>query len=99
MPLRDRAAAARRHLDRHLFPAAEPGAGLPLTLKKVDRVSEARRPQMPKRPYPYQEEAVSYENRAGGVTLAGTLTLPEGPGPFPAVLLITGSGPQCARSG
>lgn len=31
MPLRDRAAAARRHLDRHLFPAAEPEAELGLT--------------------------------------------------------------------
>ena len=28
------------------------------------------------------------------ITLAGTLTLPESGGPFPAVLLITGSGPQ-----
>jgi uncharacterized protein len=52
------------------------------------------RPQEPKRPYPYNEEEVSYENKAGGVTLAGTLTMPRGKGPFPAVLLITGSGPQ-----
>ena len=28
------------------------------------------------------------------VTLAGTLTLPEGSGPFPAVVLVSGSGPQ-----
>ncbi|HEX8201466.1 MAG TPA: alpha/beta fold hydrolase [Isosphaeraceae bacterium] len=70
------------------------GASLPLTLKKVDTLSAVRRPQMPKRPYPYQEDAVSYENPAGGVHLAGTLTQPEGAGPFPAVLLISGSGPQ-----
>ncbi|NLM53377.1 MAG: alpha/beta fold hydrolase [Firmicutes bacterium] len=31
---------------------------------------------------------------AGDVTLAGTLTLPQGEGPFPAVLLNSGSGPQ-----
>lgn len=31
---------------------------------------------------------------SGEVTLAGTLTLPEGSGPFPAVLLNSGSGPQ-----
>lgn len=43
-------------------------------------------------PVPYAEEEVTFEN--GDVTLAGTLTLPEGEGPFPAVLLITGSGPQ-----
>ena len=28
------------------------------------------------------------------MTLAGTLTLPDGAGPFPAAILITGSGPQ-----
>src|SRR5215468_6053693 len=52
------------------------------------------RPQEPKKPYPYDEEEVSYENMRDGVKLAGTLTLPRGKGPFPAVLLITGSGPQ-----
>jgi pimeloyl-ACP methyl ester carboxylesterase len=30
----------------------------------------------------------------GAVTLAGTLTIPEGPGPFPAVVFVTGSGAQ-----
>jgi len=48
----------------------------------------------PKKPYPYDEEDVSYENKAGGAKLAGTLTLPRGSGPVPVVLLITGSGPQ-----
>ncbi|MDE2662672.1 MAG: alpha/beta fold hydrolase [Gemmatimonadota bacterium] len=43
-------------------------------------------------PPPYREEEVSFEN--GDVHLEGTLTLPEGPGPFPGVVLITGSGPQ-----
>ena len=41
---------------------------------------------------PYSEEEVTFEN--GDVTLAGTLTLPEGDGPHPAVILVTGSGPQ-----
>jgi pimeloyl-ACP methyl ester carboxylesterase len=41
---------------------------------------------------PYREEEVKWQN--GNVTLAGTLTLPQGPGPFPAVVLITGSGAQ-----
>jgi pimeloyl-ACP methyl ester carboxylesterase len=52
------------------------------------------RPQEPKKPYPYLEEEVSYENKQAGVKFAGTLTLPRSQGPFPAVLLITGSGPQ-----
>ena len=52
------------------------------------------RPQEPRPPYPYGEEEVVYENKKDGVQLAGTLTLPRSRGPFPAVLLITGSGPQ-----
>ena len=57
--------------------------------------SAAHRPQTPQKPYPYREVAAGYDNRARpGVHLAGTLTLPTGPGPFPAVLLITGSGAQ-----
>lgn len=41
---------------------------------------------------PYVQEEVTFAN--GDVTLAGTLTLPEGDGPHPAVVLISGSGPQ-----
>lgn len=40
------------------------------------------------------EEEVSYENKTDAVKLTGTLTLPPSGGPFPAVVLITGSGPQ-----
>ena len=43
-------------------------------------------------PVPYRAEEISFEN--GEIHLEGTLTLPVGAGPFPAVLLITGSGPQ-----
>ena len=67
---------------------------LPFNLKKVDVVPERRRPQVPKAPFPYKSEDVSYPSQATGVKLAATLTIPEGRGPFPAVLLITGSGPQ-----
>jgi hypothetical protein len=28
-----------------------------------------------------------------GITMFGTLTQPDGPGPFPAVVLVAGSGP------
>ena len=70
------------------------GFTLPLTLKKTDKPAEAKRPQEPKKPYPYVEEEVIYENKKAGVKLAGTLTLPQGKGPFPATLLITGSGAQ-----
>jgi pimeloyl-ACP methyl ester carboxylesterase len=43
-------------------------------------------------PPPYRQEDVTIVN--GGLTLAGTLTMPRGAGPFPAVVLITGSGAQ-----
>ncbi len=52
------------------------------------------RPQHPQPPYPYRVEEVTYENPEAGITLAGTLTLPEGGGPLPAVILISGSGAQ-----
>ncbi|MCI0485946.1 MAG: CocE/NonD family hydrolase [Blastocatellia bacterium] len=70
------------------------GAVMPLTLKRDEKLPEMRRPQEPKKPYPYDEEEVVYDNPEAGVKLAGTLTFPRAEGPFPAVLLITGSGPQ-----
>jgi pimeloyl-ACP methyl ester carboxylesterase len=70
------------------------GGSFPLLLKPVSGLAqlERRRPQNPMKPYPYREEEVSYDNKTQNVTLAGTLTLPQGKGPFPAVLLIPGSG-------
>ena len=70
------------------------GMTFPLVLKRIDKLPETRRPQEPKKPYPYAVEEVTFENKEAGVKLAGTLTLPRGKGPFPAVLLISGSGPQ-----
>jgi fermentation-respiration switch protein FrsA (DUF1100 family) len=70
------------------------GQTFPLTIKRVEKMTELKRPQEPKKPYPYLEEEVTYENPRAGVKLAGTLTLPKGEGPFPAVLLIAGSGPN-----
>ena len=55
---------------------------------------EILRPQEPKKPYPYKQEEVNYENKDAGISLVGTLTLPSGGAPFPVVLLISGSGPQ-----
>jgi fermentation-respiration switch protein FrsA (DUF1100 family) len=72
------------------------GSSLPLLLKRVKDQAELelKRPQVPKKPYPYREEEVTYANRTQNVTLAATFTIPQGKGPFAAVLLITGSGPQ-----
>jgi dienelactone hydrolase len=42
----------------------------------------------------YTEQDVSLPGGATDVTLAGTLTMPLGEGPHPAVVLMSGSGPQ-----
>ncbi len=68
--------------------------GTPLVLKRQAKSAAVKRPQDPLRPYPYVEHEVSVVNASAGVTLAGTLTVPARPGPHPAVVLITGSGPQ-----
>jgi pimeloyl-ACP methyl ester carboxylesterase len=70
------------------------GGTWPLTIKRVEKATELIRPQEPKKPYPYMDEEVTYDNPRAGVKLAGSLTIPKGNGPFPAVLLIAGSGPQ-----
>src|SRR5262249_37713895 len=62
--------------------------------ERLDKAPDYSRPQDPKKPYPYREEEVTFENKTAKIKLAGTLTLPKEGGPFPAVLLITGSGPQ-----
>lgn len=52
------------------------------------------RPQEPKKPYPYLSEEVSFPGGAPDITLAGTLTIPKGEGPFAVTILISGSGHQ-----
>jgi uncharacterized protein len=69
------------------------GYALPMQLTKGAYEAQ-RRTQEPAKPYPYQELEVSVENKAAGIRLAGTLTLPQGKGPHPAVILFTGSGAQ-----
>ena len=80
------------------------GKDFPLVLDRVaeSAVQAHKRPQLPKRPFPYREEEVqvTVPERYGTtranvlIKLAGTLSLPPGKGPFPAVLFITGSGPE-----
>ena len=70
------------------------GASMPLVLKRTNEIPVVVRPQDPKPPLPYKSEDVSYEDQKAGVTLAGTLTIPRGSGPFAAVILVAGSGPN-----
>ena len=55
-------------------------------LKKVGTIKEISKK------LPYKEEEVSIVNN--DIVLGGSLTIPKGKGPFPAVILITGSGAQ-----
>lgn len=70
------------------------GISIPLTLQRAVSVLRPQRPQTPEPPYPYRIEEVTIENKQEGLTLAGTLTFPETIGPFPALVLIAGSGPN-----
>ena len=66
---------------------------LPLERSTAEALASAR-PQEPQPPFPYRSTDVGFDNPAAGIRLAGTLTTPPGEGPHPAVVLISGSGPQ-----
>jgi hypothetical protein len=70
------------------------GVRLPLRLKRLAEEDDEppARPQEPVGPYPYRELEARYRNPRCDCDLAGILTIPEGPGSFPTVLLISGSG-------
>lgn len=70
------------------------GMSLPLNLSKVDKPSEVKRPQLPIPPFPYISEDIIFENKELYIKLAGTLTFPQNGNSFPAVVLVSGSGPQ-----
>ena len=73
------------------------GAAFPLDLKKSSAgatVAERKRPQTPAPPFPYQSTDVTYHSADRSIQYGATITRPEGNGPFPALLLLTGSGPQ-----
>ena len=65
-----------------------------LDFRRSDQLLELIRPQNPTKPYPYREEEILFANASAKISLAGTLTLPPGKGPFPAAILLSGSGPH-----
>ncbi len=67
---------------------------MPLVLSRQVESEAILRPQEPRPPYPYRVEEVRFTNEEDGFDLAGTLTMPSAGEDFPAVILITGSGPQ-----
>lgn len=76
------------------------GGSLPLVLKRTNETAKVEpprpklRPQEPKPPFPYKSENVKFADNTEKINLAGTLTMPAAGKNFPAVILITGSGPQ-----
>ncbi|MEE8321676.1 MAG: alpha/beta fold hydrolase [Gammaproteobacteria bacterium] len=74
------------------------GLSFDLDLRPVEEIPRPNRPQDPQPPFPYEEQEVVFENIPAGIQLAGTLTVPEGPGPFPVLVTISGSGSQDRNS-
>ena len=74
---------------------SQSGMSFPLEMSKG--IAEVKRPQMPKAPYPYETEKVTFRNEADGATLSGTLTWPVGynKNQKPVIVLfVSGSGQQ-----
>jgi pimeloyl-ACP methyl ester carboxylesterase len=87
----------RLHADSLYYDGIYTMQGFRLSMKLVKGEADDLvyyRPQKPQRPYPYYEEEVSIKNKQAGLTLAGTFTRPKEPGKYPAVVFITGSGPE-----
>lgn len=66
-------------------------------VSRVEGVAKYKRPQTPHPPFDYPtEERVMLSKTTTGeeISLHGTLSLPKGKGPFPCLVMISGSGPQ-----
>lgn len=74
---------------------SQAGQSFDLSLKKSSaKDAGPKRPQEPQKPYPYNSTEISFRNEKDDITLKGTLTTPKEGEDFPAVVLVTGSGPQ-----
>lgn len=71
--------------------------GMPFKLDLKRGGVMMNRPQTPQPPLGYTTQEVSFENKAAGAVLSGTLTWPEGydgKKPVPVVIMVSGSGMQ-----
>lgn len=71
--------------------------GMPFKLDLKRGGVMINRPQTPQPPLGYTTQEVSFENKAAGAVLSGTLTWPEGydgKKPVPVVIMVSGSGLQ-----
>jgi len=67
----------------------QPGYTAPLVLQFIPPLVSTKSARLTP---PYREEEVSYTNTAANLKLGGMLTVPAGPGPFPAVILMSDAG-------
>lgn len=67
---------------------------MPITLTRAEKQFTLLRPQTPSEPFPYESEQFTFYNQKDDINFVGTITKPAGDGPFPTVILISGSGPQ-----
>ena len=72
------------------------GMSIPILLARSNRKTDAAsvKFQTPQPPYPYDTLDVVIPNTFANLNLAGTITQPKEAGKYPAVILISGSGPQ-----
>ena len=75
----------------------QPGFEVPLTLthtQPAEPAAAAATAAKPRLAPPYRQEDVQFGNLPAKLQLAGTLTVPAGQGPFPALVLLSDAGPH-----
>lgn len=70
------------------------GMKFPIQLKRIPERIMWQRPQTPKGPYSYITEDVNFLSADKSTLLSGTLSIPQGEGPFPLIIMVSGSGWQ-----
>jgi len=72
------------------------GASIVLNLEKISDtvIDRVKRAQDPAPPFPYTAQDIYFTDNETGITFGGTVTVPNGEGPFPACILVSGSGQQ-----
>ncbi|HEU4608194.1 MAG TPA: alpha/beta fold hydrolase [Chitinophagaceae bacterium] len=84
----------RKINDSSLQGTWQQGVRLPLLLQRAAIAWQASRPQTPQPPFPYRSDSVIIKSAATGLRYGASICYPAGKGPHPALLLISGSGPQ-----
>ncbi|HEY9178118.1 MAG TPA: alpha/beta fold hydrolase [Flavipsychrobacter sp.] len=70
------------------------GMSISLILDRREGRVQLNRPQTPKGPFPYNSEDVLFYNENKSIEYGATITTPRDDKQHPAVILISGSGPQ-----